>query len=254
MKFKIGDKVKLVEGLTEENTGIFQEEISELYLNNNLIIKDIEDNGDLYVETENYGGYWFSESQLELIENKLKIRIKYFEGATKLKKITKGNWIDVYANKNVFIPVGERAMIPLGFALELPQGWEGHLAPRSSTFKTWGIIQTNSVGVVDDTYIGDNDQWHMPVYCLQSRGYKHTEDYALRMLNNTQDILEEENDKYIIYSNSKSSFINEKGTWIRKGDKIGQFRIMEVMQQIEFEEVESFGNADRGSFGTTGTK
>ena len=57
-------------------------------------------------------------------------------------------------------------MVPLGFALELPKGWEGHLAPRSSTFKTWGIIQTNSVGVVDDTYIGDNDQWHMPVYCL----------------------------------------------------------------------------------------
>ena len=94
----------------------------------------------------------------------MKIRIKYFEGATKLKKITKGNWIDVYARKDVFVPFGERAMIPLGFALELPKGWEGHLAPRSSTFKTWGIIQTNSGGVVDDTYIGDNDQWHLPVF------------------------------------------------------------------------------------------
>ena len=85
----------------------------------------------------------------------MKIRIKYFEGATKLKKISKGNWIDVYACKDIFVPLNERTMVPLGFALELPTGWEGHLAPRSSTFKTWGIIQTNSVGVVDDTYIGD---------------------------------------------------------------------------------------------------
>lgn len=152
------------------------------------------------------------------------IRIKYFDKATKLKKITKGNWIDVYANKDVFVKCGERAMVPLGFALELPEGWEGHLAPRSSTFKTWGIIQTNSVGVVDDTYIGDNDQWHMPVYCLQGKD------------------LESEDGEEI------------KGTWIRKGDKIGQFRIMEVMPEIEFEEVESFGNEDRGGFGTTGTK
>ena len=152
------------------------------------------------------------------------IRIKYFENATRLNKISKGDWIDVYANKDVFVKCGERAMVPLGFALELPEGWEGHLAPRSSTFKTWGIIQTNSVGVVDDTYIGDNDQWHMPVYCLQGKD------------------IESENGEEV------------KGTWIRKGDKIGQFRIMEVMPEIEFEEVESFGNKDRGGFGTTGTK
>lgn len=151
---------------------------------------------------------------------KLKMKIKYFEGATKLQKITKGNWIDVYANKDVFVPVGERAMIPLGFALELPQGWEGHLAPRSSTFKTWGVIQTNHVGIVDDSYIGDNDMWHMPVYCLQGKGFAD----------------------------------GTEGTLIKQGDKIGQFRIMEVMPEIEFEEVESFGNADRGGFGTSGTR
>lgn len=163
----------------------------------------------------------------------MKIRIKYFEDAAKLKKIIKGNWIDVYANKDVFVKQGERAMIPLGFALELPKGWEAHLAPRSSTFKTWGIIQTNSVGVVDDTYIGDNDQWHMPVYCLQG---KHDED-----------------DKEVFEVNL--SIEREcRGTWIKKGDKIGQFRIMEVMPEIEFEEVESFGNSDRGGFGSTGIR
>lgn len=146
----------------------------------------------------------------------MKIKIKYLQDATRMNKITKGNWIDVYAYQDTFVPEGERAMINLGFVLELPKGWEGHLAPRSSTFKTWGVIQTNSVGVVDDTYIGDNDIWHMPVYCLQAK--------------------------------------DENGTWIKKGDKIGQFRIMEVMPEIEFEEVESFGNQDRGGFGTTGVK
>jgi dUTP pyrophosphatase len=148
------------------------------------------------------------------------LRIKYFDGAVKLKKIKKGNWIDVYSNNDMFIKKGESGLIPLGFALELPKGFEAHLAPRSSTFKTWGIIQTNSVGVVDDSYIGDNDQWHMPVYCLLE---KHCE-------NGTE------------------------GTWIKKGDKIGQFRIMEVMPELEFEEVEFLGNDTRGGFGSTGLK
>lgn len=163
----------------------------------------------------------------------MKIRIKYFEGATKLKKIIKGNWIDVYANRDVFVKERSRAMVPLGFALELPKGWEAHIAPRSSTFKTWGIIQTNSVGVVDDTYIGDNDQWHMPVYCLEG---KHD-----------RDGLEVSEESRLVENECI-------GTWIKRGDKIGQFRIMEVMPEIEFEEVESFGNADRGGFGTTGIK
>lgn len=152
----------------------------------------------------------------------MKIRIKYFEDAKRLEKIAKGNWIDVYANKDVFIPLNERAMIPLGFALELPQGWEGHLAPRSSTFKTWGVIQTNGVGVVDDTYIGDNDQWHLPVFCLQAKNEKIIDGKIV------------------------------KGSLIKKGDKVAQFRIMEVMPEIQLEEVESFGNSDRGGFGSTG--
>lgn len=155
----------------------------------------------------------------------MKMRIKYFEGAVKLEKITKGNWIDVYANKTMFIPEGTNAMVPLGFALELPKGWEGRLAPRSSTYKTWGIIQTNSMGIVDDSYIGDNDEWCMPVYCLNGT----------------------------TIHNIDGSGVKQRGTHIFSGDKIGQFRIMEVMPEIEFEEVEEFGNADRGGFGSTGT-
>jgi len=208
------------------------------------------------------------------MQEKLTMRIKYFEGATKLKKISKGNWIDVYARKDVFVPVGERAMIPLGFALELPKGWEGHLAPRSSTFKSWGIIQTNSVGVVDDTYIGDNDEWHMPVYCLQGKELRKTSkeglikliaeqykkdssDFDPKTLITQPDyvcIYDKNGAGYYLTTGGKRKDDVDSGVWIRKGDKIGQFRVMEVMPEVEFEEVEAFGNDDRGGFGTTGVK
>ena len=159
--------------------------------------------------------------ELELLPvDKKTIRIKYFDDAKKLEKISKGDWIDLYANKDMFIPEGSRAMIPLGVAMELPEGYEAHLAPRSSTFKTWGIIQTNHVGVIDHSYCGDNDQWHMPVYCLMG----------------------------------KDEYEDQIGTWIHKGDKIAQFRIMEVQPTIEFEEVEVLGNEDRNGFGSTGTR
>ena len=228
-KYKIGDKVVLT-NVSEENTGIPKSILNNIVKNNPHEISGIfyEEDGLCY----EIQGFYFKEEQLFLIEKgedeKMKMRIKYFDGATKMEKIAKGNWIDVYSNADIFVPVGERAMIPLGFALELPQGWEGHLAPRSSTFKSWGIIQTNHVGVVDDTYIGDNDQWHMPVYCLTA------------------------NCK--VNENEIPTVDGRQGVWIRKGDKIGQFRIMEVMPEIEFDEVESFGNADRGGFGTTGVK
>jgi dUTP pyrophosphatase len=210
--------------------------------------------------------YKVGEELIEIGEtntNKIKIRIKYFDNATKLKKITKGNWIDVYANKDIFIPLEERAMIPLGFALELPRGWEAHLAPRSSTFKTWGIIQTNSVGVVDDTYIGDNDQWHFPAYCLEKKCDEYTSEEDKDKLGGISRFEIRDNGVKYIYTIDDpddfrkcitSELISKKGTWIHKGDKIGQFRIMEVMPKIEFEEVESFGNTDRGGFGSTGTK
>ena len=67
------------------------------------------------------------------------------------------------ASEEVTLKEGEFALIPLGVAMELPKGYEAHLVPRSSTFKNWGIIQTNSVGIVDGSYCGDNDMWRMPV-------------------------------------------------------------------------------------------
>lgn len=93
-----------------------------------------------------------------------RIRIKYFENQLPLEKIQKGDWIDLRANKDIKLRAGEFALIPLGVAMELPKGYEAHVVPRSSTYKKWHIIQTNHMGIIDETYCGDNDEWCMPVY------------------------------------------------------------------------------------------
>ena len=147
------------------------------------------------------------------------IKIKYFHGAQYIKKIEVGDWIDLRANEDVVLRKGESAMIPLGVAMELPRGYEALVVPRSSTFKTWGIIQTNHIGVIDEKYCGDNDQWHMPVYCLEPR-----------------------------------EFYNGKpATIIRKGDRICQFRIIKHQPTIDLLVVESLDNIDRGGIGSTGS-
>lgn len=97
----------------------------------------------------------------------MKIKIKYFDNAKELNMIEKGNWCDLYANKDMFIPEGEKTMIPLGVAMQLPEGYEAHIVPRSSTFKNFGIIQTNHCGIVDNTYCGPNDWWFMPAFALR---------------------------------------------------------------------------------------
>ena len=97
------------------------------------------------------------------------IRIKYF--TDKIEKLTyidgKSDWIDLRAAEDVSLKKGEFALIPLGIAMELPQGYEAHVVPRSSTFKNFGVIQTNHMGVIDESYCGDNDQWFMPVIAME---------------------------------------------------------------------------------------
>ena len=99
----------------------------------------------------------------------MKIRIKYFsQEIEKLRYVDgKSDWIDLRAAKEVELKKGEFALIPLGVAMELPEGYEAHVVPRSSTFKNFGVIQTNSMGVIDETYCGDNDQWFFPAYALR---------------------------------------------------------------------------------------
>lgn len=100
------------------------------------------------------------------------INVKYFENNCGLKveplnKIDKGDWIDLRTNETISLKKGDFRLIPLGVGMKLPKGYEAHVAPRSSTFKNWGIIQVNSVGVIDNSYSGDNDQWFMPVYATR---------------------------------------------------------------------------------------
>ena len=146
-----------------------------------------------------------------------KIKIKYHcSDIEKIEKITVGDWIDLRAAEDVFIPIGCFSLISLGVSMKLPEGYEAHVVPRSSTFKNWGIIQTNSMGVIDNSYCGTNDVWKFPAFCLR------TKDYGMR------------------------------GTTIKKGDRICQFRIVRNQPEIEFEEVEVLEDTNRGGFGSTG--
>lgn len=151
----------------------------------------------------------------------LKIKVKYFsDDIQRLTINPKGDLIDLYAAEDVVINEMDEAMIPLGVAMELPEGFRANLLPRSSTFKKWGIIVTNSVGMIDHSYCGDTDEWKLAVFCLKAR-----------------------------------DFVNSKCcTIIHKGDKIAQFEIVPIMPEIELQEVDHLGNEDRGGFGTTGSK
>ena len=97
------------------------------------------------------------------------ITIKYF--TDKIEKLTyidgKSDWIDLRAAEDVTLKAGEFKLIPLGVAMKLPEGYEAHIVPRSSTFKNFGIIQTNHFGIIDESYCGDNDQWYFPAYALR---------------------------------------------------------------------------------------
>ena len=97
------------------------------------------------------------------------LKIKYFvDGIDELCYVAgKSDWIDLHAAETVTLKAGEFRLIPLGVAIALPAGYEAHIVPRSSTFKNYGILQANSMGVVDCSYCGDNDQWRMPVYATR---------------------------------------------------------------------------------------
>ena len=139
------------------------------------------------------------------------IKIKYH--SKEIEKLTyiagKSDWIDLRSAEEVELKKGEFRLIHLGVSMQLPKGYEAVVVPRSSTYKNFGLIQTNHMGVIDESYCGDNDEWMVPVLAVRD-------------------------------------------TVIHVNDRICQFRIQKHQPQITFEEVEMFGNADRGGFGTTG--
>ena len=98
----------------------------------------------------------------------MQIKIKYFnDKLEKINKITQGDWIDLRSSIDCELKQGEFKLIPLGVAMELPEGYEAHIVPRSSTYKNFGIIQTNSMGVIDESFCGDQDQWFFPAYAIR---------------------------------------------------------------------------------------
>ena len=103
-----------------------------------------------------------------------KIKIKYFDDRLeKLEYIDgKSDWIDLRSAIDVDLKQGEFKLIPLGVAMEIPEGYEAHVVPRSSTFKNFGVIQANHMGVIDHSYCGDNDQWFFPAYAMRDTEIK----------------------------------------------------------------------------------
>ena len=98
----------------------------------------------------------------------MEIKIKYHNSdLEKLRSLTIGDWIDLRAAERVELKAGEFRLISLGVSMKLPEGYEAHIAPRSSSFAKWGFLQVNSVGVVDNSYAGTNDIWKLPVYATR---------------------------------------------------------------------------------------
>ena len=98
------------------------------------------------------------------------IKIKYHTDIPHLEKIEQGDWIDLRSAEDVTMMLGETKVIDLGISMKLPDGYEAHVVPRSSTLKHFGIIMTNSVGIIDNSYCGDNDVWKFPALCVKDSG------------------------------------------------------------------------------------
>lgn len=151
------------------------------------------------------------EKRLENIHALGAIVIQYHADIPRLEHHERGDWIDMYAAETVDMKAGEYRRISLGVSMWLPEGYEAHILPRSSTFEKWGILCTNSEGIVDSNYNGANDVWQFPALAMRD-------------------------------------------THIEKGDRICQFRIIPVMQEITFYEADKLLGKDRGGFGSTGTR
>jgi dUTP pyrophosphatase len=139
------------------------------------------------------------------------ILVKYFDpDLIRLEKTEKGDWIDLRSRIDISYKKDEYILLPLGIALEIPEGYESVIFPRSSTFKNWGVTMIAG-GLIDNSYKGDNDEWFVPLYALRD------------------------------------------GT-IQKNDRIVQFRIQKKMDTVEFSEVASLENENRGGYGSSGKR
>lgn len=154
----------------------------------------------------------------------MEIKIKYHNGMEQwpIEKFDKGDWIDLRAAEDVEMIHGAFKKISLGVSMQLPEGYHAQLVPRSSTFENFGIVMTNSIGIIDNSYCGDNDVWRFPALCVRAEFDAKTREPVPIKIN--------------------------------KGDRICQFRIVRNSEPVVFNTVETLGNADRNGFGSTGVK
>lgn len=98
----------------------------------------------------------------------MNIKVKYHNpGVETICVQPTGDWIDLRAAEAVSMKAGDFSLISLGVSMKLPEGYEAHVVPRSSTFKKWGILQVNSMGVIDNSYCGENDIWRFPAFAMR---------------------------------------------------------------------------------------
>ena len=146
----------------------------------------------------------------------MNIKIKYtYEDSYRLKAIKKGDWIDLAIDEDISVNAGDVVKVPLGLAMKLPEGVEAHVLPRSSTFMKTGLLLANSMGVIDNSYSGDDDEWCAVFYATRAAVVDRGTRLLQFRLANTQDAM----------------FVN-----------------------LEFEEVTKLDDVNRGGFGSTGSK
>lgn len=147
------------------------------------------------------------------VTRKYRVPVQLSSGSKGLTEIEVGDWVDLSANETVVLRQFDYHELDLGIAMKVPKGYEAHLKPRSSTFKKFGVIQTNGTGIIDNSYSGKDDIWKMPILAMRQ-------------------------------------------TVIEKGERICQFRFVKKMdkEQFEFFGVDELRGANRGGFGSTGTK
>ena len=119
------------------------------------------------------------------------IKIKYFDNEIdKIEKINIGDWIDLRSAETVQLKKGEFHLVPLGVGMKLPDGYEANIVPRSSTYKNFKVLQTNSFGVIDNSYSGDNDQWFYPVIAMEDTTINKNDRICQFRINKTQPMIE----------------------------------------------------------------
>jgi dUTP pyrophosphatase len=98
----------------------------------------------------------------------MEIKVRYHSDITPISKNDNGDWIDLRAAEDVIMEGGDFKLISLGVSIQLPEGYEAYIIPRSSTFETWGIIQSDHFGLIDNSYCGDNDVWMFPALAIRN--------------------------------------------------------------------------------------